>query len=590
MKEKTRLLKGRVGWVCVLLLWMLASLPVDPALAKNRKKVGPLDPDAPHQSTSGPTRPANVAPIRAEKTVLVPLTDRLMTGVPFYLWRHGCGPTSDGMTVGYYDGHGFPLLIPGNASTQTPAVNQAIASQDSASNPQHYEDYCLPMDTGEPNPLPDKSEPPPGDEHASNCIGDYMHTSWSADDNFYGWSWSNYIGPAFQSYVQQMAPEYVTTYTNYTLSTITWSVLTNEIDNNRPLVLLVDSDGDGYTDHFVTVVGYRESTTPYQYGCHDTWDNSNVRWEDFVLMAPAGDGGAWSVWGGTTFTIKKYLLGLRWNDGSSVEELRKIDLTAGTSTVLGTISGLEWTVESCSAMDRPNHKVYYHGGTMAAPGDYRLFTVNSLTGALISNLLLDTGPFDVFHVTASGSLIGLKWNSGSSLEELRSINTTTGATTQIDTISGLDGLVNNCSTIDTSAGRIYQQGTTAGETGTYRLFVINSSTGALITNVVLDTGPFHVWHLDSAGNLVGLVWNNTGGVEEVRRINKTTGATTLLGSVSGLEWLQISASRLYGDVIYQLGGTIGDPGTYKLFAIDALTGTLLSTTTLSTGPYREFHM
>ena len=38
----------------------------------------------------------------------------------------------------------------------------------------------------------------PAGAHTSDSVADFMHTSWSADGNYYGWSWSNYIsGPAF---------------------------------------------------------------------------------------------------------------------------------------------------------------------------------------------------------------------------------------------------------------------------------------------------------------------------------------------------------------------------------------------------------
>ena len=97
-------------------------------------------------STTGPTPPSGVvsepvSPSKATNTI---------TGVPPYLWRHGCGPTSVGMVVGYWDGQGFDDLIPGDASSQSTDVQQAIASGGTSSSPmspeQHYEDYARPED------------------------------------------------------------------------------------------------------------------------------------------------------------------------------------------------------------------------------------------------------------------------------------------------------------------------------------------------------------------------------------------------------------------------------------------------------------
>ena len=256
----------------------------------------------PEQSTTGPLPPAGV---REKKPDKVPLTrsDRVTTGVPAYLWRHGCGPTAVGMVVGYFDTHGYPGLIPGDATQQTDAVNQVIASQGDAEHPQHYEDYSLPIDTDTPGILPDKSESPAGDEHPSNCIADFMHTSWSIDWNRYGWSWSNMIGTAWINYVNLVAPQYEPQYEDFSQygKLITWEVLKGEIDVNRPMVFLVDTDGDGSTDHFVTVIGYRESQGFREYGCLDTWAPADVvRWEKFLPMSA---GTPWGICFGTRFIL-----------------------------------------------------------------------------------------------------------------------------------------------------------------------------------------------------------------------------------------------------------------------------------------------
>ncbi|HPQ42321.1 MAG TPA: hypothetical protein PLV45_18260 [bacterium] len=258
-----------------------------------------IDPvTAPQQNTTGPVPPPGVSPPEPW-TLDASRAENVLIGVPAYIWHHGCGPTAVGMVVGYYDGMGYPDLIPGNTSTQTTAVNQAIASWDNSSNPQHYEDYSEPIESGQPAPLPDKSEPPPGDEHVSNCIADFMETSWSARGNFYGWSWSSDIGPAFTDYVNLVAPMYTPSWSPFWYGTGTWDLLRNEIDAGRPLVFLVDSSGDGNTDHFVTVIGYRDSNGYPEYACRDTW-YPTVRWARLREMSSSY---GWGVWGGTTFTL-----------------------------------------------------------------------------------------------------------------------------------------------------------------------------------------------------------------------------------------------------------------------------------------------
>lgn len=253
-------------------------------------------PDA--QSTSGPIPPAGVMSIQmaAEATG----TEVVIDQVPGYAWRHGCGPTAVGMVVGYYDRMGFHKLIDGDSATQTNAVNQAIASQRGAGDPGHYEDYSLPIDNTGTGLLADKSESTAGDAHSSDCIADYMQASWSSEGNYYGWSWNTDIDDAFIGFVNQQAPAYQPAVNFYYRTLMTWALLQNEIDAGRPMVFLVDTDGDNRTDHFVTVVGYRTSPSN-QYGCLDTWSPyDEIRWYNFEYKA---SGVLWGIYEGWAFEL-----------------------------------------------------------------------------------------------------------------------------------------------------------------------------------------------------------------------------------------------------------------------------------------------
>jgi hypothetical protein len=257
---------------------------------------------APQQSTTGPIPPPSVEPVKARQFEGGGISGAI-SGVPPYMWRHGCGPTAVGMVLGYYDTHGFPALYAGDGATQTGNVSQGIASQGSGTKGSgsqlHYEDYALPMDSSPSPALADCSATYPTGCHVSNSIADFMHTSWSSDANLYGWSWSNMVIPSFTSYATLKSLYYQPQAASYYMgSSLTWSVLTNEIDHNRPMVFLVDSDGNGNTDHFVTVVAYSDSPTQ-QYGCLDTW-YSPIRWSNFLPMSSSY---SWGVWGGWSFNL-----------------------------------------------------------------------------------------------------------------------------------------------------------------------------------------------------------------------------------------------------------------------------------------------
>ncbi|HNQ24972.1 MAG TPA: C39 family peptidase [Phycisphaerae bacterium] len=288
--------------ICVLALGL--SPCVSPVLAqlKADRAIMPREPwDA--QSKCLPTGPPPAAGYQPYEEALNTRGQKVIAGVPGYLWRHGCGPTAAGMVIGYWDAHGFPALIPGDASTQTDPVDQAIASGNGAGT--HYIDYSVPIDDEGTGILPDRSEPPAGDEHPNDCLGDWMRTSWSAATNYYGWSWFSDVAGAFVGYVNYVNGTYCAAYKciawSETYGGSLWDNVVAQIDADYPVVFLVDSSGDGTTDHFVTVVGYRDTSGFNEYGCLDTWAPAgDVRWERFQGIAT---GVPWGIHGAIYFLI-----------------------------------------------------------------------------------------------------------------------------------------------------------------------------------------------------------------------------------------------------------------------------------------------
>ena len=149
-----------------------------------------------------------------------------------------------------------------------------------AAGSNHYLDYSCPIDTY-PALYPDLSDY--GGAHVSNCVADFMETSWSSRNNRYGWSWFSDVPGSFTDYVSLVAPGYGPTATNYSYAGFLFSMFQNEIDNGRPVVLLVDSNGDGSTDHFVPAVGYDDVN--HMYACLNTWDAIRARDEIRAINA-----------------------------------------------------------------------------------------------------------------------------------------------------------------------------------------------------------------------------------------------------------------------------------------------------------------
>jgi hypothetical protein len=281
----------------------LAFALVAPGLALAEDLQGPSFSDA--LTTTGPTPPPGVHPAVGVRSVAGTAGEVLLGDVPAYIWHDGCAPTSLGMVLGYYDAHGFPDLIPGDASSQTAnaAVDQAIASHGSASEPGHWEDYALPKETSS-GVKEDRSELPAGDEHASDSVADFMETSWSAAGLPYGWSYINLVGPAFRDYVALADPSAAAASTDYWYSAswgnrLSFAVLQGEIDAGRPMVFYVDCTGDGISDHAITAIGYRETGESAQYAYWDTWDRT-VQWSPFREVSSDYK---WGVYGGTALSL-----------------------------------------------------------------------------------------------------------------------------------------------------------------------------------------------------------------------------------------------------------------------------------------------
>ena len=253
-------------------------------------------------TTTGPTPPPGVVPPSGARGTLAGAGEVLLSGVPAYIWRDGCAPTAAGMLVAFYDGRGFPGLIPGDAATQTDAADQAIASHGSSGGPRHYEDYALPKDDGH-ELLDDRSESPAGDEHADDCLADFMGTSRSALGLAYGWTYTSQVGQAVQDFVARVYPSATVDHTDYSASSSDRNSLFDrlraEIDACRPVILYVDSSGDGVSDHAVVGVGYRETGGYPEYACLDTW-YASVRWSRFRDDAAEQK---FEVFGATTISV-----------------------------------------------------------------------------------------------------------------------------------------------------------------------------------------------------------------------------------------------------------------------------------------------
>lgn len=203
----------------------------------------------------------------------------ILDDVPSYKWYGGCGPTAAGMIIGYWDANGFGNLIAGGDGTSSWTTNQPAVKGMIASSG-YFEDYW---------PTPDR-QPPPA-YHEDDCVADFM--ACSRDPLGRGISYSSRQDEGLAGYARYRG--YADAGGGSVSSSQLWGFLVDEIDAGRPMEFFVDVTADGAADHFVTAIGYDD--TSFRYACYNTYGFS-VQWYDF---APPASGRSYGVHSGTWF-------------------------------------------------------------------------------------------------------------------------------------------------------------------------------------------------------------------------------------------------------------------------------------------------
>ncbi|MCC7204368.1 MAG: hypothetical protein IT441_04765 [Phycisphaeraceae bacterium] len=298
---------------------LTASTGENTLLDRSGSRSGLLDWNLDGVQTPGEDALGSVTDVDGDGTeggsLLPEFLSAVIASVPAYEWWFGCTPTAVGMLMGYYDQAGYINLMPGNASTQTDAVNEAIASSgngfyingDTAVTPGtpgsgHIPDYALyggnaGNDEDLSSPIPDMSELDPTNAHANDSIADFLGTSRSSLGLEMGGTWGTYIAAGVMAYFTYRGYTDVAAAVTIAWGSLSWDAYTAQIDADQPVLLSVDSDGNGTVDHTVLAIGYDRQT--HQYACHRTWETDDpftaqdeaLFWYDFTGVATGVDFG-----------------------------------------------------------------------------------------------------------------------------------------------------------------------------------------------------------------------------------------------------------------------------------------------------------
>ncbi len=242
---------------------------------------------------------AALAGLLVATTAAQPLPAASILPVPFFHDYWGTAPTAGMMVLAYLDAHGYPDLIPGEASRQTPFIDDLIAS------PEHIADFAHPLDTPG-HILPDRSESsqpftPDG------SLANLMLTSQSAvqnaagytslSDTWYGverWAQAHQPGFQFDACYGHFCDTRLDILDGQVPADRVFETVRASLDKGLPLVAVKGRVGDAglSTDSFIVVVGYETAPKP-RLAFQDPKDTSmTLHWGELATDRDADDLGA----------------------------------------------------------------------------------------------------------------------------------------------------------------------------------------------------------------------------------------------------------------------------------------------------------
>jgi hypothetical protein len=318
----------------------------------------------------------------------------------------------------------------------------------------------------------------------------------------------------------------------------------------------------------------------------------------FVLCL-AGTSGAAVVTHGT-------LYGLVFDPVEGLERVVTVDQATGTYTPVGTPVADCCTVGGfpISALDSDAGILYGVGNLLSDPGGTpkRLLGFDVVTGLLVSSPFLEAGyQYNLIELDVeTGTLYGLAFDLGVSLEVVVTVDAATGAVTPI-----AGGIADCCFlggfpvlAVDSDAGVLYAAGNLLSDdvvADPMRLLGFDLATGTLVSSPFLPGGGglnYNLITLDrETGTLYGLVFDFGTSEEMVVTVDPATAALTPVGpgiaDCCTIGGFQVHALDPDTGMLYAAGNLFSDPpGPKRLLAFDVVTGTLAPSPFLPAGfPY-----
>lgn len=226
--------------------------------------------------------------------------EKVLEGVPDYLWNYGCTPTAAGMMMGYWDRKGFTTLDgdpkktapltsdpqedsrpreghreQGTYETGSPNSNSSVDKM-IASEGHHEAFWARGLDEGEGANIDYEVDGLPRFDIDFDCLADYLGTSQGRMEN--GWSPQITIAGGLEDW----ADEYGhfrdgEVYVGPDDTKPSFEKLKAEIDRDAPVLLSLSLDGTGDDDSFHSVMayGYIDYSGRRWFAVRDTWQDGD---------------------------------------------------------------------------------------------------------------------------------------------------------------------------------------------------------------------------------------------------------------------------------------------------------------------------
>jgi hypothetical protein len=277
------------------------------------------------------------------------------------------------------------------------------------------------------------------------------------------------------------------------------------------------------------------------------------------------------------------LFGLR-NPGDGGRQLVTVDpATAAVAPIGASIDPPNGTSSGVVALDTDGGRFFFVG--MPSSGtDWRLYTVDTATGAPVSSPAIDpaTSILGLEYDDAADVLYGMR-NPGDGGKQIVTYDPATGVATPISaSISPSLGVPGGVTALDAAGNRFFFIGTPSAEF-VHRIYTVDTVTGAVLGNPTVDPATSILGlEYDAAEGVLYALRNPGDGGKQLVRLDPATGAAVAvsgnisppLGIAGGVNALDAAGNKFF---------FIGVPSAesdFRIYTIDTATGAVPSDPTI----------